>query len=301
MANVKIISVPRDRGAGRRGCDMGPSALRLAGLKERLIGLGYDVSDVDVPVGSREALIPAQANAKFLPEILRVCEATATEVATAVLAEQHPIVLGGDHSVAIGSIAGLAKAYRQLGKRFGVIWVDAHADMNTPDSSPSGNVHGMPLAVNLGNGAPELCAVAGNFAKLDPDHVALVGIRDLDKKEKALVRQSGVHAYTMSDIDRIRMAAVMDEILAHMRGRVDVLHVSFDLDGLDPSLAPGVGTPVGGGLNYREAHLMMEMVAESGMLGSMDIVEDNPVLDVRNQTAKVAVELVTSGFGKRIL
>lgn len=301
MTQVKIIGVPLDLGAGRRGCDMGPSALRLAGLRERLEKLGYDVTDGDVHVGFRESLQSPVANAKYLPEIVRVCEATATEVENAVLAGHKPLIIGGDHSVAIGSIAGLSAAYRKQGKRLGVIWVDAHADMNTPNSTPSGNIHGMPLAVNLGNGDPELCRVGGDFVKLDPDNVALIGIRDLDKNERLIVKESGVHAYTMHDVDRMRMAHVMTEVLEHMKRKVDVLHVSFDLDGLDPSVAPGVGTPVAGGLTYREAHLLMEMVAESGLFGSMDLVEDNPVLDTCNRTAHVAVELVASGFGSTIL
>jgi arginase len=280
---------------------MGPSALRLAGLKERLIKIGHEVSDADIPVGMPEHLAVEDSAAKFLPEILRVSELTAAEVAQTVLADQFPLIIGGDHSVAIGSIAGLAFAYKQLGKRLGVIWVDAHADMNSPDSTPSGNIHGMPLAVNLGVGASELCAVGGDFQKLQAQNVALIGIRDLDSQEQRIVRESGVRAYTMTDVDRYGMASIMDKVLETMKRQVDVIHLSFDLDGLDPSVAPGVGTPVAGGLTYREAHLLMEMTADTGMLGSMDVVEDNPVLDIRNQSAIVAAELVESAFGKRIL
>lgn len=280
---------------------MGPSALRLAGVKERLVRIGLEVSDADVAVGIPELLQEESRSAKFLKEIVRVCTDTANEVRQAVLADQFPLIFGGDHSVAIGSIAGLAAAYKEQDKRLGVIWVDAHADMNTPDSTPSGNVHGMPLAVNLGVGAPELCAVGGDFQKLQPQNVALIGIRDLDQEEQRIVRESGVHAYTMTDIDRWGMAAIMDKVLETMRRQVDVIHLSFDLDGLDPTVAPGVGTPVAGGLTYREAHLVMEMTADTGLLGSMDVVEDNPVLDVRNQSAIVAAELIESAFGKRIL
>jgi arginase len=280
---------------------MGPSALRLAGIRDRLTKIGHEVSDADIAVGIPELLHEASQSAKFLHEIVRVSADTAAEVSKAVLAGHFPLIIGGDHSVAIGSIAGLASAYKQQGKRLGVIWVDAHADMNTPDSTPSGNIHGMPLAVNLGVGAPELCAVGGEFQKLQPQNVALIGIRDLDKQEQRIVRESGVHAYTMTDIDRYGMATIMDKVLETMRRQVDVIHLSFDLDGLDPSVAPGVGTPVEGGLTYREAHLLMEMVADTGMLCSMDVVEDNPVLDVCNKTAQIAVEMIESGFGKRIL
>jgi arginase len=280
---------------------MGPSALRLAGISERLVRIGQEVSEVDIPVGMPEHLTVADSSAKFLHEIVRVSQATCDEVKKTVLAGHFPLIIGGDHSVAIGSIAGLAAAYKEQGKRLGVIWVDAHADMNTPSSTPSGNIHGMPLAVNLGVGAAELCAVGGEFQKLQPQNVALIGIRDLDLDEQRIVRNSGVHAYTMSDIDRYGIASIMDKVLETMRRQVDVIHVSFDLDGLDPSVAPGVGTPVEGGLTYREAHLLMEMVADTELLRSMDVVEDNPVLDVRNKSAQVAVELVESAFGKRIL
>jgi len=280
---------------------MGPSALRLAGISERLVRIGQEVSEVDIPVGMPEHLTVADSSAKFLHEIVRVSQATCDEVKKTVLAGHFPLIIGGDHSVAIGSIAGLAAAYKEQGKRLGVIWVDAHADMNTPSSTPSGNIHGMPLAVNLGVGAAELCAVGGEFQKLQPQNVALIGIRDLDLDEQRIVRNSGVHAYTMSDIDRYGIASIMDKVLETMRRQVDVIHVSFDLDGLDPSVAPGVGTPVEGGLTYREAHLLMEMVADTELLRSMDVVEDNPVLDVRNKSALVAVELVESAFGKRIL
>jgi arginase len=280
---------------------MGPSALRLAGLKERLTTIGHEVTEADIPVGIPEHLKVEDSSAKFLHEIVRVSQLTADEVTRTVLADQFPLIIGGDHSVAIGSIAGLAAAYKQQGKRLGVIWVDAHADMNTPDSTPSGNIHGMPLAVNLGVGAPELCAVGGDFQKLQPQNVALIGIRDLDQTEQRIVRESGVHAYTMTDVDRYGMASIMDKVLETMKRQVDVIHLSFDLDGLDPSVAPGVGTPVAGGLTYREAHLLMEMTSDTGLLGSMDVVEDNPVLDVRNQSAIVAAELVESAFGKRIL
>ncbi|MBC7541260.1 MAG: arginase [Candidatus Sericytochromatia bacterium] len=301
MRHVRIIGVPLDLGAGRRGCDMGPSALRIAGIKQRLQAIGHTVSDADIPVGIPEHLAEQQSSAKYLSEIVRVTQATADEVEETILAGQFPLIIGGDHSVAIGTIAGLAKAYRTQGKKLGVIWVDAHADMNTPGSSPSGNIHGMPLAVNLGIGSPELCSISGDFQKLDPKNVALIGIRNLDIAEQRIVRESGVHAFTMGDIDRIGMAAIMDKVLGFMKEQVDVIHISFDLDGLDPFIAPGVGTPVEGGLTYREAHLLMEMVAASGMMCSMEVVEDNPVLDIRNQTANLAAELIESGFGKVIL
>lgn len=280
---------------------MGPSALKLAGMVDRLQALGHEVEATDLMVTGRDQLQVGDPNARYLSEIQRINEITAGEVALTFKQGHFPLVLGGDHSVAIGSIAGVTSACRRMGRRVGVIWVDAHADMNLPETSPSGNIHGMPLAVNLGMGAPELCRIGGECPKVDAEHVYLIGIRCLDPQEQQIVRDSGVHAYTMSHIDRLGIARVMDEVLDRLKGQVDVIHLSFDLDGLDPSVAPGVGTPVEGGLSYREAHLMMEMIAESGLLGSMDVVELNPVRDVRNQTGQLAAELVASAFGKRIL
>lgn len=298
---IHLIGVPLDLGGARRGCDMGPSALKLAGIGDRLESLGHTLLETDIPVTTRGQLDVGPPNARYLSEIQRINEATAAHVALACKQGDFPLILGGDHSVAIGSIAGVSSACRQTGKKVGVIWVDAHADMNVPETTPSGNIHGMPLAVNLGMGAPELCRIGGDFAKVEAANVALIGIRSLDRQEAQIVKESGVHAYTMADIDRQGIAPIMDRVLNTLRQQVDVVHLSFDLDSLDPSHAPGVGTPVEGGLSYREAHLIMEMMAESGLLGSLDVVELNPVLDQKNQTGLLAAELVASAFGKRIL
>jgi arginase len=299
--DVDLIGVPLDLGAGRRGVDMGPSAMRLTGLQGRLQSLGHAVADrgdIDVPIP--ETTPVGGERQRYVREIASVCREVRERTLASVRAGRIPVCLGGDHSLAAGSVAGVAAAFRERGRDLALLWIDAHADMNTPETSPSGNVHGMPLAACLGQGPEELIAVGGG-ASVRPQDVSLLGIRNLDDRERGLVRQSGVRAYTMSDIDRRGVAAILEEILKEALGRVGGLHLSLDLDGLDPDVAPGVGTPVLGGLSYREAHLVCEMVAESGLLSSVDVVELNPTLDVRNHTAEIATGLILSALGQRIL
>ena len=296
--SVVIIGAPLDLGQTRRGVDMGPSAIRYAGLEERLTELGHVVSDRgNIGAPEPEALALRDERARFLPEILAACTELAALVAAGVTGGALPIVLGGDHSIALGTLSGLAAAAGQPG---GVIWVDAHGDLNTPETSPSGNVHGMPLAAALGR-APEWFHHEGlTLPAVDPARVALVGIRSLDAAERAFLRDTDVRVFTMSDIDRIGIERVMREALDRVAGP-GFVHVSLDLDSLDPEVAPGVGTPVRGGLTYREAHLACELVAASGIVGSFEVVEANPILDRENTTALTAVELVASALSKTIL
>ena len=299
--SIDLIGVPLDLGAGRRGVDMGPSAIRIAGLTARLTELGHTVVDRgDVRVPIPETIPVTGEKMRYIAEISAVCRTLAQLTHAAAAEGRIPVSLGGDHSLAAGSVAGSARALRERGESLGLIWVDAHADMNTPETSPSGNVHGMPLAACLGWGPADLVAIAGG-PSVRPENVALVGIRDLDARERDQVRRSGVRAYTMSDIDRRSMGPILDEVLADFARRTQGLHLSIDMDGLDPDLVPGVGTPVLGGLSYREAHLLCEMVAESGRLVSLDLVELNPILDVRNHSAEVGAGLVLSALGQRIL
>jgi arginase len=298
---IDLIGVPLDLGAGRRGVDMGPSAIRIAGLTARLTEMGHTVVDRgDVRVPIPEAIPVTGEKMRYIAEISAVCRTLAQLTHAAVSEGRIPVCLGGDHSLAAGSVAGSARALRERGESLGLVWVDAHADMNTPETSPSGNVHGMPLAACLGWGPADLVAIAGG-PSVKPENVALVGIRDLDAREADQVRRSGILAYTMSDIDRRGMAPILDEVLANFARRTQGLHLSIDMDGLDPELVPGVGTPVLGGLSYREAHLLAEMVAESGRLVSLDLVELNPILDVRNHSAEIGAGLVLSALGQRIL
>ena len=294
---VAIIGAALDLGAGRRGVDMGPSAIRYAGLHDRLSGLGFDVVDwSDVETAVLEATEETDPTARYLPEIKAACGRVAQLVGMALDQGLLPLVLGGDHSVALGTLGGLAKA-RGTG---GVLWIDAHGDMNTPDSSPSGNVHGMPLAAALGLANGRFQSDAWTLPAVDPTRVALVGLRSLDKRERETIRSLGIKAYTMSDIDRIGIERAIRESLTQIAGP-GFVHVSLDMDALDPEVAPGVGTPVRGGLSYREAHLALELVAESGLAGSLEVVEVNPILDRENATAALAVELVASALGKTIL
>jgi arginase len=294
---VAIIGAALDLGSGRRGVDMGPSAIRYAGLHERLAALGLIVEDLgNVEVGVPEATDEGDPNARFLEEIKEVSARLAAEVRTVADRGAVPIVLGGDHSVAIGTLGGLAATAGPGG----VLWFDAHGDLNTPETSPSGNVHGMPLAAALGLAEETFASEAWRLPALDPDHVALLGLRSLDAGERELVKELGIPAYTMSDFDRRGVEAVVGEALERVAGAAFV-HVSLDMDVVDPEAAPGVGTPVRGGLSYREAHLAMELVAEGAELGSIEIVEVNPVLDRENATGRLAVELAASAFGERIL
>jgi arginase len=299
---IHIIGVPLDLGGARRGVDMGPSAFRIAGLAERLSTLGYSVVDkgnLDAPIP--ETRQTGDERKRYVREIARVCQKLCHQTLATLEEGAIPVVLGGDHSLAAGSVAAVAEHARRSRKRIGLLWVDAHGDMNTPATSASGNVHGMPLAALLGPEPAELSRIGGFSPKVVPAHTVLLGIRNLDDREKERVRESGVHVFTMKDIDREGIAAVMERALAIAGEGTAGVHVSFDLDVCDPAIAPGVGTPVKGGLNYREAHMVMEMVADTKMLSSLDVVEVNPVLDVRNATAVLGTELVLSALGMNIL
>jgi arginase len=299
---INIIGMPMDLGQGRRGVDMGPSAIRYAGIGTRLKELGYKViDDGDLTIKTQEEQRVKDAKAKYLPEIARACTVLARKVEKISQKGQFPLVLGGDHSIAIGTIAGLSLNARRRKKKLGIFWIDAHGDFNTPGSSPSGYIHGMPLAICAGLGPRQLVHVGGAFTKVDPKNIAIIGLRDLDKSERENLKKFGVHLYTMEDIDKYGVHKVMKRAFDQVANNVDYLHVSFDLDSVDPIYAPGVGTPVKGGLDYREAHLIMEMLAESKKMTSLELVEVNPILDNRNQSAEFAVELVQSAFGKKIL
>jgi len=302
MKVVDIVGVPLDLGAGRRGVDMGPSGFRIADVGPRIRGLGYEVCDCgNIPVPIPEVIGVRDSHARYAREIGEVCESLCVRVRDSLASGHIPLSLGGDHSLAAGSIAGTAAALREQGRSFGLLWIDAHADMNTPETSRSGNVHGMPLAAVLGNGPIELACVGGFSPKVDPKRCAVVGLRNLDEQEKQTVRQSGVRAYTMKDIDLRGMAAVMGEALSILCADGAVLHVSFDMDAVDPFISPGVGTPVQGGLSYRESHLLMEMVFDTERMIALDVVEVNPILDTQNSTARLGVELILSALGKKIL
>jgi arginase len=301
-SHIAIIGAPLDLGQGRRGVDMGPSAVRVANLNARVKSLGYEVEDLgNIPTEQAEALPEGDAHAKYLPQIAAACHALATQVEQALAGGNVPLVLGGDHSVAIGTVSGVSRHFRQRNQRVGLIWLDAHADMNTPDSSPSGNIHGMPLACLLGMGPVELTDIGGYRPKVAPANTVIVGLRDVDQTEKEYVRASGVRAFTMRDIDERGLRAVMEEAIRAASEGTAGFHVSLDMDFVDPKDAPGVGTAVRGGATYREAHLAMEMLCDSRLVTSIEVVEVNPVLDERNRTADLAVELVMSGLGKRIL
>jgi arginase len=299
---IRIIGVPLDLGQSRRGVDMGPSAVRVAGLEAKLEALGYRVEDKgNVPVALAETKSAGDPQAKYLKEIAETCSKEAELVIQTLEAGKIPLVLGGDHSIAAGTVSGLAEFHRRSKHRVGLLWIDAHSDINTPDSSPSGNVHGMPLGAIMGLFPGPLADMYGFCPKVNPDNVVLVGIRDVDEVERQNIRKAGVHVFTMRDIDERGMRAVMEEAL-RLAGRNTVgYHVSLDMDWIDPEDAPGVGTPVWGGATYREGHLAMEIIADHGRMTSFEIVEVNPVLDERNQTAELAVELALSAFGKKIL
>ena len=302
MRPVHIIGVSLDLGGNRRGVDMGPSALRIAGLGERLTALGIpvvDEGDLVAPIPETKSF--GDPGKKYIREIARVCEKLYKTSLASLDKGGFPLVLGGDHSLAAGSVAATAEFLRRDGKEAGLIWVDAHGDMNTPASSGSGNVHGMPLASLLGPEPSELSRIGGFTPKVRPDHTVLIGIRNLDEREKEIVRTSGVHVFTMKDIDRSGIASVAEQALAIAGSETGGVHVSFDLDVCDPTIAPGVGTPVKGGLDYREAHMLMEMVADSGLLRALDLVEVNPILDDRNTTAILGTELALSALGQKII
>jgi arginase len=300
---IRVIGVPLDLGASRRGVDMGPSAVRVAGLEARLEALGHQVSDAgNVRVEIAETQTLGDLNARFLTEIAETCTRTAEAVVAALEEGMTPLVLGGDHSMAAGSVSGVAEFYRQRGEKVGVVWIDAHSDINTPETSPSGNVHGMPLAALLGLGPEPLSHIFGYAPKIAPENAVLIGVRDIDAAERENIRRAGMSAvYTMRDIDERGMRAVMEEALRTAGKGTAGYHVSLDMDWIDPEDAPGVGTPVRGGATYREAHLAMEILADDGRLLSFEIAEVNPVIDEHNRTADLAVELACSAFGKKIL
>ena len=301
-AKVAIVGAPLDLGAGRRGVDMGPSAVRVANLNGRLATLGCTVEDLgNVAVPQPESHHEGEASARYLEQITDVCTRLATRVEQTMARNVFPLVLGGDHSIAVGTVAGLAHHFRKRHEKLGIVWIDAHADMNTPETSPSGNIHGMPLACCAGIGPRELTEIFGFAPKVDPKNIAIVGLRDVDQTERLNVHHSGVRTYTMRQIDERGLRAVMDEAIGVASAGTAGIHLSFDMDAVDPDEAPGVGTPVRGGLTYREAHLAMETICDSGKMCSMEVVEVNPVIDESNRTAVLAVELVMSAMGKGIL
>jgi arginase len=301
MGNLKIslIGVPLDFGQSRRGVDMGPSAIRYAGAVGRIESIGHQVTDEgDVQVSVVERKKHSDSNLKNLDEVIQATTELAQKVAEVVEAGRFPLVLGGDHSIAIGTLAGLSDKYKNLG----VIWYDAHADFNTAETSPSGNIHGMPLAVSVGLGHESLVNLHSEGRKVKPENIVIIGARSVDPEERQLIKEQGVKVFTMHEIYRYGMTAVMEEALSYLRSReVDGVHLSLDLDGLDPLYTPGVGTPVPGGISYRESHLAMEMLEDSGMITSAEFVEVNPILDEKNKTADVAVGLMGSLFGEKLL
>ncbi|MQA29392.1 MAG: arginase [Luteitalea sp.] len=303
MKPVHLIGVPLDLGGNRRGVDMGPSAFRIAGLAEHITALGVALVDKgDLPTPIPETREECHPEKKYIGDIARVCQALYQSATASLDAGALPLVLGGDHSLAAGSVAAAAawaRRTRRLG--IGLLWLDAHGDMNTPATSSSGNVHGMPLAALLGSEPAELAQFGGFTPSVLPEHTVLVGVRNLDDREKQLVRDSRAHVFTMKDIDRQGIASIAEQAIKLAGAGTAGVHVSFDMDVCDPTIAPGVGTPVKGGLNYREAHLVMEMVADSGRLTSLDLVEVNPTLDVRNATAQLGTELALSALGMKIL
>jgi arginase len=303
---IRILGVPLDLGASRRGVDMGPSAVRVAGLEARLEALGHVVEDGgNVAVAIAEQKKEGDPHAKYLKEITATCTKHAETVFKTLEAGKFPLSLGGDHSMAAGTVSGVAEFFRQQRRvqeqRIGLIWIDAHADINTPDTSPSGNVHGMPLAAILGLGPTELSNIYNFAPKVQPENCVLVGVRDIDVREKENIRRTGIEVYTMRDIDERGMRTVIEEALRVAGRGTAGYHVSLDMDWIDPEDAPGVGTPVRGGASYREAHLAMEIIADHGRMVSFEIVEVNPVIDEHNRTADLAVELSLSAFGKKIL
>ena len=299
---IKIIGVPMDLGAGRRGVDMGPSAIRIAGLNQAIARLGFDVVDAgNVHISPAEAIQRTNPRAHYLPEIAAASEELARMVESCLEEGALPVILGGDHSIAVGSVAGLASFHRNLKQKVGIIWLDAHTDANTPESSPSGNIHGMPLAVLLGHGARELTHIAGFAPKVLPEHTAIIGARSVDPGERELLRSLGVRVFTMSELDERGLGDVILEAVEIATRNTAGFHVTMDMDFIDPFYAPGVGTPERGGATYRESHLAMEKIAQSGRVLSVELTEVNPVYDVANQTALLAVELILSALGKKIL
>jgi len=303
MTTVHIIGVPLDLGGNRRGVDMGPSAFRIAGLRDRLAALGYTIVDKgDLAAPIPETQKQRDERKKYINDIAKVCQKLYQTALASLEEGAMPLVLGGDHSLAAGSGAAAADwARKAKNLPMGLLWVDAHGDMNTPATSLSGNVHGMPLAALLGNEPAELSKIGISSPKVLPEHTVIIGVRNLDDREKVAVRDSHVHVFTMKDIDRQGIASIVEQAVNLAGNGTAGIHVSFDMDVCDPQIAPGVGTPVKGGLNYREAHMVMEIVADSGLLTSLDLVEVNPTLDVQNTTAQLGTELALSALGMKIL
>jgi len=299
---IDVIGFPMDLGADRRGVDMGPSALRIAGIEDKLTALGYEINDLgDVFIRNQERQKVTDKNLKYLNEILKTSLELAEMVESSLDKNQFPLCLGGDHSMALGTITGIASHCRKKNKRLGVIWIDAHADMNTHETTPSGNIHGMPVAALIGLGHDSLVNLMHFSPKVKPENFFLVGIRSIDPFERENIRKVKLPVFTMTDIDKLGIHRIIKTILKKLKDQVDHIHVSFDLDSVEPSMAPGVGTPVSGGLNYREAHLLMESIADCGCMSSLEIAEVNPILDNQNQSACLAAELVASSMGMRIL
>ncbi|MEW6128228.1 MAG: arginase [Acidobacteriota bacterium] len=299
---IRIIGVPMDLGAGRRGVDMGPSAIRIAGLNQAIAFQGYEVSDAgNVHVHPPEAMQAVNPRAHYLKEIAEACEELAQMIETALNEDALPVILGGDHSIAIGSASGVATYHRKRHEKIGIVWLDAHTDVNTPTTSPSGNIHGMPLAALLGHGAKELTHVAGFAPKVLPENTVIIGARSIDPGERELIKKLNLRVYTMSELDERGMGTIIKEAIDIASNGTAGFHVTMDMDFIDPFYAPGVGTPERGGATYREAHLAMEKLAESGKALSVEITEVNPLFDTSNQTATFAMELVLSALGKRIL
>lgn len=299
---VKIIGVPMDLGAGRRGVDMGPSAIRIAGINQAVAFQGFEVTDAgNVHVHPPESMTMTNPRAHYLKEISEASEELAQMVEAALNENAIPVVLGGDHSIAIGSVAGVSSFYRQRGQKIGIVWLDAHSDVNTPDSTPSGNIHGMPLAALLGRGARELTHIAGFAPKVLPENVVIIGARSIDPPERELLKELNIRVVTMSELDERGMATVMKEAVEIAAYGTAGFHITMDMDFIDPFYAPGVGTPERGGATYRESHLAMEKLADSGKVLSVEITEVNPLYDTSNQTATLAVELILSALGKKII
>jgi len=299
---VAMLGVPMDLGGGRRGVDMGPNAMRIAGLVEGVQALGCEIEDLgNVPVPEPERRVPKNAKARFVAEIAECCASVAGEVESVLERGWFPLVIGGDHSIAAGTVAGMSNYFHKRDERLGLIWFDAHGDMNTPETSTSGNVHGMPLAACLGRGVPELVALGRRSPMVDPECTALIGVRDLDRREALEVREAGIRVFTLREIDMHGIHKVMSQAIEIATKGTAGFHLSFDLDGVDPSVAPGVGTPVPGGTTLRESHLVMEHAADSKKLLGLEIAELNPILDDHNRTAEFAKELILSGLGKAVL
>ena len=299
---IHIINVPLDLGASRRGTDAGPSAFRVAGLKRAIDSLGYsNVRETDVSIPSMETVPPGDSNARYKVQILAACTQLAEHTRDALEAGEWPLVIGGDHSIAMGTVSAVSAHLSRMHGRLGVIWFDAHGDMNLPETSPTGNVHGMPLAHLLGYGDPQLSGILGVHPAVDAQHVVLIGIRDIDRDEREFIHASGVTAFTMREIDQLGMSRVAGEALRIVNNGTAGFHVSFDLDGCDPDVIPGTGTVVPGGVSFREAHLLLEECAADGRMTSMEVVELNPFLDHANISAERAVTLIQSALGRSIL